>query len=148
MSPSELYTLIVSGERFTFTRDQLESDPDNYFATYFFGSFSEASNGAHELTMEKEPALFRLIQAHLRGYKVLPIPDRIVPVYMTKETMLDNLLVEAEYYALEELVRRIKGFQAGTLDSKSKSVNEKTLHGKRYKFGVSDWIARGNAAYI
>lgn len=104
------YTLVVSGERFSFTKEQLESDPDNYFTTYFFGSFSGASDSKKELVIEKEPALFRLIQAHLRGYKILPIPDGYVP-YMTKDTLVENLLQEAKFYTLANLVKSIKDFQ-------------------------------------
>lgn len=107
------YTLIVSDERFRFTKEQLESDPDNYFTTYFFGSISEASEGKKELVIENEPALFRLIQAHLRGHDVLPIPEGYIP-YMSKEVALRNLLKEAEFYALANLVKKIKDFQATT----------------------------------
>jgi hypothetical protein len=62
-----LYTVIVSGEKLVFTQDQFESDPGNYFMTYFFGGFGEAAQGAHEWRVEKEPKLFQLIQAHIRG---------------------------------------------------------------------------------
>ena len=104
------FAVIVSGERFTFTRSQLESDPDNFFTIYFFGSFSEASQKKHEIEIEMEPALFKLIQAHLRGYNIIPIPNGYIS-YMSDELVLGNLLKEAEYYALGGLVRKIKEFQ-------------------------------------
>jgi len=111
MSNPQLYAIIVSGERFNFTRDQLESDPDNYFATYFFGGFEEAAQGAQELSLEKEPKLFQLIQAHLRGYDVLPIPETMVPLYMTKETVIKNLFNEAQMYGLDLLAQKIGEYQ-------------------------------------
>src|ERR1700761_8686895 len=104
------FAVIVSGERFTFTRSQLESDPDNFFTIYFFGSFSEASQKKHEIEIEMEPALFKLIQAHLRGYNIIPIPNGYIS-YMSDELVLGNLLKEAEYYALGGLVQKIKKFQ-------------------------------------
>ncbi|CAG8669000.1 726_t:CDS:1 [Acaulospora colombiana] len=99
----DIYALIVSGECFKLTKDQLESDPGNYLATYFLGDFAEATDGVQELHISKEPKLFTLIQAHLRGYTIFPIPDSIVPPYMTKETTIENLILEAEFYGLEIL---------------------------------------------
>lgn len=96
------YTVIVSGERFTFTRDQLQSEPGNYFDTYFFGEFSEAANNARELRLQKEPLLFKIIQAHLRGYAPLPLPKSYVP-YMTDAAALQNLLVDADFFGLQVL---------------------------------------------
>jgi hypothetical protein len=81
------YTVIVSGQRFLFTHDQLQSEPGNYFA--------ESKNGVKELVIEKEPLLFKLIQAHLRGYEIFPLPDSAIPSYMTREVAMTNLLREA-----------------------------------------------------
>lgn len=77
--PLEKYTVIVSERRFVFTRDQLESEPGNFLATYFLGGFREARTGTKELELETEPLLFELIQAHLRGYDIFPIEDACVP---------------------------------------------------------------------
>src|SRR4051794_28541963 len=41
--PAERYTILFSGVTFRFTKDQLESEPGNYFATYFLGNFQEAN---------------------------------------------------------------------------------------------------------
>jgi hypothetical protein len=104
------YAIIVSGERLIFTREQLESEPNNKFAEYFFGSTSGPSTQERELRIENEPALFKLIQAHLRGHNILPIRDGFVP-YMTVEGVLENLLKEAEYYALGGLVQKLQNIQ-------------------------------------
>jgi hypothetical protein len=63
--PQEEYTIIASGERFVFTRNQLESEPGNYFATYFFGGFKEASEGVKEMKIYRDPILFKIIQLPL-----------------------------------------------------------------------------------
>jgi hypothetical protein len=105
---SDQFTVIVSGQRFAFTRDQLESDPGNYFATYFLGGFKEASSNAKEMILEKDPLLFTLIQAHLRGYDPFPIADAFTPKYMTKASALKNLMSDAKYFGLVRLEEAIE----------------------------------------
>lgn len=123
-----LYTLNVSGEKFFFNKDQLQYEPENYFATVFFGGFSEAANSVQELKIEKEPAIFKLIQAHLRGYETFPIPDAIVPSYMTKEVFVKNISLEAQYYGLTNLEQKA-----------NKYLEEITVgKPKKYKYGV--WL--------
>ncbi|CCA78009.1 hypothetical protein PIIN_09523 [Serendipita indica DSM 11827] len=104
---SEEYTIIVDGEKFVLTRDQLLSDPRNYFATYFLGDFGEARAGRRELVLSKEPLIFKLIHTHLRGYDVFPIPDSLVPSYMTKEGVVKNLLRDARFFGLELLEQSV-----------------------------------------
>ncbi|KIM23615.1 hypothetical protein M408DRAFT_77306 [Serendipita vermifera MAFF 305830] len=133
----ELYVIVVSGERLLFTKDQLQSDPGNYFATYFFGEFAEGTQGAKELAVEKDVQLFKLIQAHLRGYKILPLADTAVPWYMTKEGALDNLLSEAQYYCLQKLVDKIR---AEMSEAPKSVVTIKPI--KRYKFWVGWYVCR------
>ncbi|KAG8765823.1 hypothetical protein FRC16_007847 [Serendipita sp. 398] len=116
----EKFTIIVSGERFVLTRDQLESDPGNYFAEYFLIGFKDVPFGTRELEIEKEPLLFKLIQAHLRGYNILPLPDQWIPPYMTKEGALDNLMKEAQFYGLWNLQNRIEEYQSKAPKSSSR----------------------------
>jgi hypothetical protein len=126
-----IYTLVVSGEHFDLTKDQLESDPGNYFETYFLGEFQEAAEGVKELTLHKEPKLFKLIQAHLRGYDVIPLSEGSIPQYMTRETATQNLLKEALYYGLTQLQEKIeKWIQKLEGDEKSKERR------KEYKLAV------------
>jgi hypothetical protein len=115
-SDPSTYAIIVSGERLTFTREQLESEPNNRFAEYFFGSASRPSTEKREMKIENEPALFKLIQAHLRGHNILPIRDGFVP-YMTVEGVLENLLKEAKYYALGGLVQKLQNSQRRDIGS-------------------------------
>jgi hypothetical protein len=61
-----------------------------------------------EIAVEKEPLFFKLIQAHLRGYEILPLRDSFIPPYMTKAVALGNLLREAQFYGLQRLEAKIK----------------------------------------
>jgi hypothetical protein len=122
------YALIVNGEKFILTREQIESDPGNYFASYFLGDFSKAAAGTRELIVQKEPQIFKLIQAHLRGYDILPLSDKVVPYYMTKETMTSNLLKEAEFYGLNLLCQKVRNYQ---------NIQTTPPKEKKYKFAVS-----------
>lgn len=129
------YTILVGNEQFRFTRDQLESDPGNYFATYFFGEFAEASQGAKELVVEKDVHLFRLIQAHLRGYDIFPLPDAAIPPYMTKEVAIKNLRRDAQFYCLEKLEEKLKEFELMSPKGGT-GVRRDSPSAKRYKFGA------------
>jgi hypothetical protein len=120
---NERYTIIVSGEKLVFTKDQIQSDPGNYFATYFFGDFAEGAQGTRELVVEKDIQLFKLMQAHLRGYEIIPLPDTAIPWYMTREGALANLLQEAQFYALDMLVAKIHHFHN---EASTKTVNQLT----------------------
>ncbi|KIM22407.1 hypothetical protein M408DRAFT_27711 [Serendipita vermifera MAFF 305830] len=128
------YTITVGTEQFRFTRDQLESDPGNYFATYFFGEFTEASQGARELVIEKDIQLFRLIQAHLRGYDIFPLPDAAVPPYMTKEVAIKNLRHDAQFYCLGKLEGTIKDLEQTSVKKEVKNGGKSPL-ARRYKAG-------------
>jgi hypothetical protein len=105
----EKYTITAGGVEFYFTKVQLQSEPGNY--VYFF---NEAVNGTKELTVEKDPMLFKHIQTHLRGYKVFPIPEGFLPSYMNEITALQNLQHDADVYGL----RRLKRLVAEEIQSK------------------------------
>jgi len=113
----ERYTITVSGVKFHFTQNQLQSEPGNYFANYFV---NQAANGTNTLTLETDPMLFRHIQTHLRGYNVFPIPEGFLPSYMDEMTALQNLQNDANVYGLgrlknlvaEEIQRRISAENA------------------------------------
>ncbi|CAG8668982.1 725_t:CDS:2, partial [Acaulospora colombiana] len=135
--PIEKYTIIVNEERFVFTRDQLESDPGNYFAQYFLLGFKEVPKGTREMEIEKEPLFFKLIQAHLRGYDIFPLPDPWIPSYMTKESALNNLFKEAQFYGLWNLQNKILEFQATEKANKERTKSVHRVSKKRYKLAVS-----------
>jgi hypothetical protein len=106
--PKDEYAIILSGERFIVTRDQLESEPGNYFASYFLGGFEEACKNTREISIQKDPLLFTLIQAHLRGYSPFPIPAAFIPGYMTRQGALENLVRDAQFFGLSRLEILIK----------------------------------------
>lgn len=126
---TEEYTIVVNGQRFTVTRDQLESEPGNYFAIYFGGDFQEAANNATEIIIHKEPLLFTIIQAHLRGYKVVPIPDACVPSYMTRQGALENLLLDAQYFSMSRLEALVQEeIEASAAREKSEKIQGQRIY--------------------
>ncbi|PVF94079.1 hypothetical protein CPB86DRAFT_741155 [Serendipita vermifera] len=138
------YSLIVSGERFELTKDQLESDPGNYFATFFLGDFAEASNGCTELIVAKEPKFIRLIHAHLRGYTILPLSPSSIPEYMTPETALLNLMADAQYYGLQMLIEKIERFRVDQEKERRTLKATVNTRPKRYRLaqkGLGRWIS-------
>jgi hypothetical protein len=139
MSPDK-YTIIVGDQRFSFTRDQLQVEPGNYFDTYFFGDFQEAAEDTRELYLEKDPRLFTLIQAHLRGYNPFPIPDSFVPQYMTKEGAFENLLKDVEFFGLIRLEGLIKEEMAA-LDEREKKIKSSDEWIYRY------WVRRSSSLF-
>jgi hypothetical protein len=84
--------------------------------------------------VEKDVQLFKLIQAHLRGYEIFPLPDSAIPFYMTREVALTNLLREAQFYGLEMLENKIHTFQ---LEEAKLRIETKPETAKKYKLAVS-----------
>jgi hypothetical protein len=144
---NELYTIVVSGEKLYFTKDQILFDPGNYFATYFFGEFAEGIQGTRELHLQKDIQLFKLIQAHLRGYRILPLADAVIPSYMTKEVALINLFLEAQYYGLQRLEERIRHEKPNIADLASETPPDvqppQATPPRRYKFAVRSIVTIG-----
>ncbi|KAG8821285.1 hypothetical protein FRC19_008028 [Serendipita sp. 401] len=108
------YTVKIDDAEFKFTKDQLDSEPGNELATFFLQGIDRASNSQSTgkvLRLEKDPLLFKLIQAHLRGYDVLPIPDTLVPNYMSKEGALENLQRDARSLGLRRLEDKVLNYQ-------------------------------------
>jgi len=100
----EEYTIVIRGEHFILSRDQIYFDSPNYFTMLFTGTFQEAVNGQREVKLHRDPYLFKIIQTYLSGYSILPLSDNWMPVYMSQEAALQNLLEDARFYGLEKLV--------------------------------------------
>ncbi|KAG8767865.1 hypothetical protein FRC20_005423 [Serendipita sp. 405] len=115
MPSQTLYIVKIGDEEFRFTQDQLDSEPGNHLAIHFLQGVDSRSNvveaGNRTLLLERDPLLFKLIQAHLRGYEVLPIPDSLVPGYMTKESALENLQRDARSLGLRRLEEKLMNYQ-------------------------------------
>ncbi|KAG9120754.1 hypothetical protein FRC07_003624 [Ceratobasidium sp. 392] len=108
MTASELYTVILRDTSFHLDRSQIEFDSPNYFTACFLGSFSE-SNG-REIRLFRDPALFSLIINYLSGYTIFPLRE---VNGMAPETVLENLLADALFYGLEDLVDMLQEHKAG-----------------------------------
>ena len=103
---SDQYTIILRGQRFTLTRDQIEADSPNYFTNCFLGEYRESQT--REIRLGRHPVLFTLIVDHLSGYKILPLDDSVVIPGMSKERLMENLLADASFYSLDSLRAQIE----------------------------------------
>lgn len=128
------YTVVVRGETFILGREQILYDSPNYFSTCFLtpslkntkvrdstgvgarllspvpevpeedGDDESGDEEEYELILHRDPYLFKLIEAYLSGYPILPLPEEWLPKYMSPEAALKALLVDAKYYELTRLV--------------------------------------------
>jgi hypothetical protein len=128
------YTVVVRGETFILGREQILYDSPNYFSTCFLlpsskhnkvrdptgsgggllspvpevpeedGDEDSGEEDEYELILHRDPYLFKLIEAYLSGYPILPLPEEWLPKYMSPEAALKALLVDAKYYELTRLV--------------------------------------------
>ena len=118
----EEYTVVIRGERFVLSRDQIFFDSPNYFTMLFTGTFQEAATGQREVILHRDPLLFKIIQTYLSGYRILPLPDNWMPEYMSQEAALDNLLEDARFYGLEKLVELLQSAAEGKAISTKRKV--------------------------
>ncbi|CAE6426922.1 unnamed protein product [Rhizoctonia solani] len=108
MTQSELYRITLRDTTFTLDRSQVEFDSPNYFTSCFLGSFSESQ--AREIRLSRDPALFSIIINYLSGYTILPIQP---PAGMSEQATLENLLRDALFYGLDELVSMLEEHKSG-----------------------------------
>ncbi|CAE6452144.1 unnamed protein product [Rhizoctonia solani] len=101
-------TIIVRGETFTLSEDQIKFEAPSLF-TKFLDDHSETPRPP--MRFSRNPRLFSLILDYLCGYTILPIHDANVPHGMTRETVLKNLKADATQYELEKLVKLIDEHQ-------------------------------------
>ena len=106
--PSNLYTIIVGGQPFVLTRDQLDSDSPNEFTCHF----SKTTSNTNKVAVHQDPHIFTIIHSHLLGYDVMPLPENWFPRYMSKEAAMDNLIADAKYYRFTKLVEILQAAPA------------------------------------
>jgi len=104
---TEEYHIIVRGEKFILDEHQILFDSPNYFSWYFLGDFREAAEGRRQLLLRRDPFLFKLVEAHLSGYPVLPLPCSL-PAHMSSETAIKSLLCDAQFYGLDGLTKLLQ----------------------------------------
>lgn len=102
--PTEEYTIILRGERFLLSSDQLHFDAPNYFTSLFQGPFQEAAEGKHEVVLYRDPHLFRVIETYLSGYQIFPLSNDGWPKHMSAEAAMKNLIEDAKFYGFEKLL--------------------------------------------
>lgn len=87
-----LFNVVVRGQLFKLTYEQITYDQPNLFTAAFLEGFSESNS--RTLTIPgRSPVLFGFIYEYLSGYAILPNPT----------IDLRNLLSDCEYYGLERL---------------------------------------------
>jgi len=104
---SEEFRVLVRDETFVLDKHQILFDSPNYFRSYFLGGFKEAAEGQRQLTLRRDPFLFRIIENYLSGYSVIPLPPNLPP-HLSQETAMANLLRDAQFYGLDGLVRLLE----------------------------------------
>ena len=104
---TEEYQIIVRGETFILDKHQILFDSPNYFSSYFLGDFKEATEGQHQLILRRDPFLFKLVEAYLSGYPVLPLPASL-PAHLSPETAVQSLLCDAQFYGLDGLIKELR----------------------------------------
>ncbi|KAI0742415.1 hypothetical protein C8Q80DRAFT_906167 [Daedaleopsis nitida] len=97
------YAIIVRGEEFRLTHEQISSDAPNYFTDCFSESsgFQEAKDRV--VRLDRNPALFALIVEYLSGYPILPLTADSLPPGMGLTMANRCLLADAQYYNLGQL---------------------------------------------
>ncbi|KAG9027642.1 hypothetical protein FS842_004898 [Serendipita sp. 407] len=105
MARPETWSIIVDDVRFRLDRVQLYLEPSSYLVNHFFNAQGQSTRT--EMIINGEPALWKLIQTHLRGYEILPLKDGVVP-YLSKEATLASLNTIAISYGFANLQRKLQ----------------------------------------
>ncbi|KAG8736577.1 hypothetical protein FRC10_009150 [Ceratobasidium sp. 414] len=101
------HKVVIQGETFLLSRDQIEFDSPNFFTEYFL---DDTCAHKHSIKLSRNPHLFALIVEYLSGYAILPISGTALAAQMDQENALKNLRVDAEFYNLQGLKRLIDAY--------------------------------------
>ena len=101
----EEFTVLVRGNKFTLSQEQVQFDMPNYFSMLFLGDFVESESRV--VRLDRNPDLFYIIRDYLSGYDVLPLEQGSVP-RMGVQAATKSLLKDAEFYMLSGLVTRLR----------------------------------------
>jgi len=109
-------------------------DAPNYFTAFFEGPFQETSEGVREMTLYRDPYLFKFIHLYLSGYEILPLPKDNIPSYLSEESRLKNLLLDARFYGLDALAEELEAVVSRIERSgNSEEAQDGTQEGERWK---------------
>lgn len=104
--PSKSYTVILrwlgAETRFDLTEEQIRFDAPNYFTNVFFGDFAEGIQSKNEITLSRNPAIFRFLYEHLAGYELFPLVEGAIPG-MSILASVKNIKHDALFYGLDTL---------------------------------------------
>jgi hypothetical protein len=123
------------GDRiFRLSETEVQSEPESIFVEYFHQDTT--------LELNADENLFGLINAHLKGYEIFPLPSQGIPFgggsvsvygksagvlpHLSKEATLKNLLRDATDLGLKNLVTKIEQEMANQLES-SRRVERQAL---------------------
>ena len=99
----DVYTVIVRGEPFQLSKNQIEFDAPNYFTSCFCSGFSESVQLA--LTLDQNPVIFAIIVDYLSGYPILPLSPQCLSLGLSVDSATAHryLLADAQFYGLSRL---------------------------------------------
>ena len=104
-----IVTLNVGGEKYTTRVDTLTREKDTFFTALFSEQWElEMNPDDRSIFIDRDGRLFNHILTYLRTNTV---PNNI----WKDETLLDGILIEAEYFRLHNLIVLLGTFQNGTL---------------------------------
>ncbi|RPD58555.1 hypothetical protein L226DRAFT_489918 [Lentinus tigrinus ALCF2SS1-7] len=97
----DVYTVVMRGEEFQLTYDQITFDSPNFFTACFTTGFAESKD--HVLKLSRNPVVFSLIVEYLSGYPILPLTAEFLPAGMSLAMARRFLVADADFYGLERL---------------------------------------------
>lgn len=133
---NEMFTVKLRGVPMQISRSQIQADSPggNFFAASLLGDFSEASD--RTLTLDRHPAIFRLILDHLSGYRIFPLDKLILKSHhgdaLSVERALRYIQDDAEYFGLSRL-HALASEEIERVGNQAESYQDQVITLKRYK---------------
>lgn len=100
-SDDNIYTVVMRGEEFQLTYDQISFDSPNFFTACFTSGFAESKDRV--LKLSRNPVVFSLIVEYLSGYPILPLTSEFIPQGISIAMARRFLVTDAEFYGLQRL---------------------------------------------
>lgn len=133
---NEIFTVKLRGVSMQISRSQIQADTpgSNFFAASLLGDFAEASEKT--LSLDRHPAIFKLILDHLSGYRIFPLDKIILKSFygdgMSVERALRYIQDDAEYYGFSRLYSLVS-VEVERLENQEESHSDQIISLKRYK---------------
>lgn len=133
---NETFTVKLRGVPMQISRSQIQADTPggNFFAASLLGDFAEASE--RTLSLDRHPAIFKLILDHLSGYRIFPLDKIILKSFygdgMSVERALRYIQDDAEYYGFSRL-HALASDEIERMENQEESHQDEIISLKRYK---------------